>query len=376
MRFGFMSRRRKAKAIGILLLIPLLPLVLCLTVSGSIIKAESHRSFSFPRDHGNHPEFQTEWWYLSGNLKSEAGMEWGYQCAIFRHNPVFKLTEKCRIKLPWSGYAGHLVITNLNESKFHFTEDWGSPFFGYAGARDTGRVIWLGGWNIEETGGKINLVAGTEEFSLDLEMEPVKPPVLNGMNGLSFKDGHQLGSSYHYSVTSLKTKGTLKWGGELHIVEGKSWLDREFGSSIFPKDILGWDWFSFRLDDDSEIMLTLFRPGNLDQEQVAYGTMVFPDGSSQGIKSHEIEVESLDFWVSPETGGRYPIEWRISLAGKNAELFVKPYMKNHELRTKPYWNIDYWEGPVNVSGRIGRREVAGKGYVELTGYVQKIGGKF
>jgi predicted secreted hydrolase len=370
-----MSRRRRVEAIGILLLIPLIPLTLCLSVSGSIIKAESNRSFSFPRDHGNHPEFQTEWWYLSGNLRSETGMEWGYQYAIFRHSPVFKLTEKFGIKLPWNGYAGHLVITNLNESKFHFTEDWGNPFFGYAGARDTGSVVWLGRWNIEENDGKISLVAGKAEFGLDLKMEPGKPPVLNGMNGLSFKDGHHLGSSYHYSVTSLKTKGTLKWGGEFYRVEGKSWLDREFGSSIFSTDILGWDWFSFRLDDDSEIMVALFRSDE-DQHQVAYGTMVFPDGSSHGIKSHEIKVETLDFWTSPETGGRYPIEWRISLAGEDVELFVKPYMKNHELHTRPHWKIDYWEGPVNVSGSVGRKKITGKGYAELTGYVQKLGGKF
>lgn len=366
----------RVKAVGILILIFVLSLTFYLSESGSIIKAENNRSFSFPRDHGNHSEFQTEWWYLSGNLKSESGKEWGYQFVIFRHNPVIKLSEKFGIKLPWNGYAGHLVITNLNESKFHLIEDWGNPFFGYAGAVDTGRVVWLGRWNIEENDGKISLVAGKAEFGLDLEMEHGKPPVLNGMNGLSFKDGHHLGSSYHYSVTSLKTKGTLKWGGEIYRVEGQSWLDREFGSSIFPESVTGWDWFSIRLDDDSEIMLTLVHSSKLDQDKVAYGTVVFPDGSSHWIKSHEIKVETLDFWTSPETGGRYPVEWRISLAGKNAELFVKPYMKNHELRTKPYWNIDYWEGPVNISGRIGKKEVTGKGYVELTGYVQKMGGKF
>ncbi|MFH1115715.1 MAG: lipocalin-like domain-containing protein [Pseudomonadota bacterium] len=372
--------------------------------AGRLLRADGVRLLSFPRDHGRHLDFRTEWWYLSGQLRSDDGTEWGYQFTIFRRalerwrdlvvlslgtcsssvrrlkifqRRVAALLERqnCR-RINVDGYVGHFVITNVQDRKFVFFQNGGSSLFDVAGAGDDHLGVWLKGWRLVEEGGRITVVAEREDSSIDLELIPRKPPVIHGLNGLAMKGADAGQASYHYSLTSLKTSGILQWRGKARRVTGMSWMDREFGTAMFPKSVRGWDWFGLMLDNDVEIMLILIR--NLDGTlaPTSAGTFVRSDGTSHRLGIEDLTVESVDEWVSPATGARYPVQWTVTIKSIRSRLRIISCIREHELVSGKSTTIDYWEGPVRVSGTLGSREVSGRGHVELVGYCRPAGGKF
>ena len=176
------------------------------------------------------------------------------------------------------GYVGHLSITNIEGKEFRFFERGGTSLFNVAGASDAQLRVWVKGWKLWEKNGLIHLVAKREDCAIDLELLPAKAPILNGSQGLSIK-GCELGAaSYHYSLASLKTEGTLEWNGKAYQVAGASFMDREFGTSILPKSVKGWDWFGLILDNNHEIMISLIRNSDGTMAETSSGTLVLPDG--------------------------------------------------------------------------------------------------
>ena len=334
------------------------------------------QSFSFPRDHGLHPASATEWWYLSGNVTTSAGAEWGYQFAVFRHRPALTMGRFITLGIPVDGFASHLVITRCDHGVFRFIERQGSRVMGTAGAQAGELDVRVRGWSLRAEGEGMRLLAREPSSGIDLDLRPRKAPVLNGNRGFTLKASSPNGVSYHYSVTSIDTRGTIAWDGELHEVRGKSWLDREFGSRIFPAIVQGWDWFSLSLDNGFELMLAMVRSKRTDSLTAAYGTLIGPDGASECLSGKDFQTRSMGSWKSPSSGARYPMGWQISLPRRRTEFEVQPIMEEHEINSAPFWRIDYWEGPVRISGKMRDENVAGRGYVELTGYAQPIGGKF
>jgi predicted secreted hydrolase len=333
-------------------------------------------SYSFPRDHGSHPTFATEWWYLSGNLATPTGSEWGFQFAVFRHRPTLKLGPLLALEAPADGFASHLVITNCERRVFRFSEQLGSRVMGSAGAQTGDLDVRVRAWSLRAAGEGMRLCARGPRCGVDLDLRPRKAPALNGHNGVSLKTRSPEGMSQHYSVTSVDTQGTLAWDDSHYDVRGTSWLDREFGSGIFPPVVEGWDWFSLRLDNGFELMLVLVRSRRTGDPAAAYGTLVAPDGTSECLGGEDFRARSIGRWQSPASGARYPMGWRINLPAHRIEFEVQPVMEDHEINSEPFWRMDYWEGPVRVSGTMGNDAVAGRGYVELTGYAQPIGGRF
>ena len=359
---------------------------------------------SFPRDHARHHDFRTEWWYLSGHLNSVDGTEWAYHFTIFRraferwadlalvglaitsravrNTPLFQRalarmleTQNCR-RIGVDGYVGHLTITNVGEGKFVFFERAGTSLFNIAGGREDSLDVWVKGWKLQQIKDVIHMVAERDEFAVDLEMFSLKPPVLHGAQGLSIKGPAAGQASYHYSLVSLRTTGMLKWQGKTHSVVGTSLMDREFGTAMLPPSVRGWDWFGVTLDNNYELMISLIRNSDGEIARTSSGSMVFPDGSWQCLCLNRFHVEAVEFWTSPATGGRYPVQWTVDVDQMNLKLDVGALIKEHEVVSATSTAIDYWEGPVFVSGSMGGKAIAGNGHVELVGYSQPAGGKF
>ena len=336
------------------------------------------RIWTFPKDHGAHPEYRTEWWYFTGNLRDDAGFRYGYQLTFFRQGIQGEISEKAS---PWDIrdlYLAHFAITDVLKNQFRSTERVSRAGPGLAGARTVGMDLWLLNWSARMKGSVISLVAQSSNLELTLELKPRKPLVLHGQNGFSKKGPGEGQASCYSSFTDLETRGFLK--SDLNrsrvAVKGKSWFDHEFGSNQLSANQKGWDWFSLHSSDGRDLMIYFLRRKDGSVEPSSSGTLVEQNGTSRHLKLAEISASVLDRWKSPRSGGEYPSRWRIQIPSAAIDLTVAPMVSDQELNTQKSTGIIYWEGAVTGKGTSGGKAVSCDGYVELTGYAGSLGGIF
>jgi len=331
-------------------------------------RATEPRAFVFPDDHGPHPEYRNEWWYVTGNLEAASGRRFGFELTIFR----FALAPNVEASpSAWRSnqvYIAHLAVTDPGAERFVVAEKYSRGALGLAGARARPFAVWIDDWSIRarDPAGdpeRWQLVARSAEIGLDLELDAQKSPVLNGDEGLSQKSPEPGNASYYYSITRLATAGELRLGGETFRVTGTSWLDREWSSSALGQEQTGWDWFALQLGDGSELMFYNLRLRDGTSDANSAGTYVRPDGEAIHLGRDDVTLTVLDTWDSPE-GGTYPARWRIAVPAAGIDVEVTPVMPDQELFT----TVRYWEGAVDVRGSVSGRAADGVGYVELTGY--------
>jgi predicted secreted hydrolase len=323
--------------------------------------------FSFPRDHYSHDEYRTEWWYYTGHLKTEGGEEYGYQVTFFRSG----LAEARQNPSRWAArnlYLSHFAISDIPRKTFRYFEHVSRGALGEAGASETELHVWIGDWEVKGEGATQRLRARDEGFAVDLSLTALKPPVINGVSGISRKGAGQGRASHYYSMTRLKTEGTLTVDGRSFQVTGLSWMDHEFGSAELGPGQVGWDWFSLQLHDSTELMLYLIRRKDGSPDPYSAGTWAAADGRSTHLALKDFRVEVLDRWRSPKSSGVYPMRWRIHIPAMELEVVVTPALRDQELITTKSTQVTYWEGAVSAEGRVGGRSVTGQGYVEMTGY--------
>ncbi len=330
-------------------------------------KATEPRRFEFPADHGPHPEFRNEWWYVTGNLDDDAGRRFGYELTIFRFALAPTAAESASAWRTNQLYIAHLAVTDPERERFIVAEKFSRGALGLAGAQANPFAVWIDDWSIQSDASNPllwRLAADGDEIGLDLELVPRKPVVLNGDSGLSQKSSEPGNASYYYSLTRLDTSGELRIGDRRFRVAGASWVDREWSSSALGDEQVGWDWFALQLDDGRDLMLYQLRrrDGSIDPNSA--GTLVLPDGTSIHLDNDDIEIQVLDTWQSPE-GGAYPSRWRLAIPAHGIDVEVLPVMANQELFT----TVRYWEGAVDIVGNSG---ASGRGYVELTGYAESF----
>jgi predicted secreted hydrolase len=339
--------------------------------------AQPGRVFQFPRDHGAHPDFKTEWWYYSGHLKAAGGETFGYQLTFFRRALAKPNPEAQSAWAAHTIYFAHLALTDVNGQKFRFREKAQRGALGLAGAETDRLKVWVGDWQAEVQGEAHRLQAATDDLALDLTLTPLKPPVLHGDGGYSRKAARAEVASHYYSITLLETRGQITLDGRTLEVEGTSWLDREFYSGPMAADYqAGWDWFALKLDDATEIMLYLMRLKDGSLDPASSGTFIDPQGRARHLKLGDFALEVTDTWTSPHSQAAYPARWEISIPTLNCRLSLAPTLPDQELRTGGSANLTYWEGQVQVSGEKDGKPITGRGYVELTGYAVTLGGKF
>lgn len=334
------------------------------------------RDFTFPADHGPHLDFQTEWWYFTGNLSGENGRAFGYQLTFFRRG---LLPDENRIERPsvWAAddiYMAHLALSDLKSDQFHSFErlQRGTPRL--AGARgEPVFEVWLDDWSVRQTAtGRYTMEARQANIGLSFTLIENKGPVLQGDGGYSRKGDEPGNASYYYSLTRLQTSGSVAINGEIFPVNGWSWMDHEFSTSALGARQKGWDWFALQLDDGSELMLfTLLRE---DDQRDPYNsaTLIEANGETRVFIADEFSIDSTATWRSPNSGGIYPAGWTIRIPAEEITVRVKPRMADQENRL----SFIYWEGAVRVEGERRGQAVSGFGYVELTGYAQSMQGEF
>jgi len=338
--------------------------------------AREARTFRFPEDHGPHRDFRNEWWYLTGNLDSERGQRFGYELTLFRFSlQPGSVASSGRAGSRWQTdqvYIAHFAVTDVNNRQFHVEQRFSRGALGLAGAQSTPFRVWIEDWSITEHPGNEasagaaenwQLSASGDEMALALNLFATRPPVLNGIDGLSQKSSAEGNASYYYSIPRWQSTGTLSIADETYTVSGLSWLDREWSSSALAADQEGWDWFSLQLSDGSDLMFYNIRNRGGSQNQYSSGTWVGADGTAHHLGRDDVAIRVTEQWENP-AGDAYPARWEVRVEALALVLTVTPVMANQELVT----TVRYWEGAVDVEGIRKRQPIEGRGYVELTGY--------
>jgi predicted secreted hydrolase len=360
----------------------LMLLMTALAVTSAVVGEESHwrlvtgpPELSFPGDHGAHFEYRTEWWYVTGLVADAQQRRYGFQITFFRQGiqPGDPKPGESSLRARQI-IAAHLAIADISERRFHHSERLRRVAGGLAGASQTHLEVWLEDWRmVRADDGVITMTARDPEqgIGLDLELRPERELVRHGDRGYSQK-GEAIGNASAYlSWTRLTVNGALSLEGSLRAVEGSAWFDHEWGTSQLGADVVGWDWFSLRLDDGRDLMLYQLRQADGDAALHSSGTVVEFDGTASTLARDDAVVEVFDRWKSPATGARYPIRWRLRVPAHDIDLEVRALLADAELDGSATTGVIYWEGPVAASGSS-----SGEGYVEMTGYAGTLEGLF
>jgi predicted secreted hydrolase len=336
-------------------------------------RATAIQEYHLPEDHGPHLEYQTEWWYYTGNLAAADGRRFGFQLTFFRRG-----LAPGRVAGPGLAthqiYFAHLAITDVAAREHLFAERWSRGAGGLAGAEGAPFRVWLEGWRAETAGGDdaVRLLAREGSLLVDLELEARKPLVRHGERGLSPKSDEPGNASHYIGYTRLSARGRLAARGDPTPVSGEAWFDHEWSTSALGAGAVGWDWFSLQLEDGHELMYFQIRRENGATAAVSGGTLVDDAGRTRRLGAAAVSLAALDHWTSPHTGTTYPSRWRLRVPREGLDLVVEPWLPDQEMRT----SFVYWEGAVRVSGTRRGRTLGGHGYVELTGYARSMQGVF
>jgi predicted secreted hydrolase len=315
------------------------------------------RVLDFPRDHGPHPEFRIEWWYLTANLQDASGAAWGAQWTLFRQ------AMRPGAEQPgWDSrqlWMGHAAVTNAETHRY--AEKFARGGVGQAGAEAAPFQAWIDDWQMR--GGEpfsaraiapLEVTATSADFGYALKLEATQPLVLQGEGGYSRKSERGQ-ASYYYSQPYFTASGTVALGGRSVAVTGRAWMDREWSSQPLASDQTGWDWFSLHLDGGDKVML--FRLRQKDGGHYFAGNWIDRAGRSEPLPAHAIAMTPTG--VTDVASRKVPTAWRLAVAGRGLAIDCVPLNPQSWMGTR----FAYWEGPIRCRGSHD-----GVGYLEMTGY--------
>jgi predicted secreted hydrolase len=263
----------------------------------------------------------------------------------------------------------HFAVSDVAERRFHAAESFSRAALGLAGARGQPFRVWLETWEARSEGAftPMRLRAADAGYAIDLELDAVKPVVLNGEAGLSRKSAEPGNASYYYSIPRLQARGRLATPAADFQVRGFAWFDREWSTSALASDQEGWDWFALQLSDGRDLMVYRLRTRGGGTDPASAGTLVEPDGRVRRLGAQDFRIEVLDHWTSPRGAARYPSRWRVRVPSAAIDVTVTPEIADQELDLA----FRYYEGASRVTGTSASADVSGHGHVELTGYARE-----
>jgi predicted secreted hydrolase len=328
--------------------------------------------YQFPRDHFNHPEFQTEWWYYTGNLKATDGHRFGFELTFFRHGVVRDVPKNAAKSSAWDVhdvYFAHLALSDLDGGTFYHTRRTNRAGPGIAGISESSGRIWNGNWQIKWKNNEQELRAVAEQFHLYFRMRSEKKPIIHGENGVSQKDDGPGRASHYISLTHLTTTGSIELFAKRFNVSGLAWMDHEFFTNQLGEEQTGWDWLSLQLDNKTELMLFRIRRKGESMDRFSAGTFVDAQGKATHLNVTQFTLEPLgETWKSPATNAVYPIRWKIAIPGLGIALEARTLLASQELTGNTRFVPNYWEGAILVDGKERSHSLGGAGYLEMTGY--------
>ncbi len=333
--------------------------------------------FEFPRDHFAHPEFESEWWYYTGNLFTASGRHFGFELTFFRRTRVVDAEPQSAWDLD-QVYLAHFAVTDTDGERFVLGERLNRAGPGIAGAAAAARRVWNGNWGVEwrfeDAARPVQvLTAMHRDAALRLVLEPRKPVVIHGRDGVSRKvAGDPRAVSHYLSFTRMAASGTVAVAGEEFAVQGQAWMDHEFFSDYLTPGKVGWDWMSVQLDDGSDLMLFGIRDGQGGYGPDRFGTWVDAAGRARPIDPGGVSFRPGRRWRSEATGAAYPVEWQVEVPEIGLRLDVRPRLDAQEVFSGDGILPPYWEGAVRYAGEREGRPVTGIGYLEMTGYAGRL----
>ncbi len=331
--------------------------------------------YHFPQGHGAHPDFKTEWWYFTGSLHTPDAREFGYELTWFRQGIMPARPPNVSRFIVQDFKFAHFAISDVAAGQFAFAQKISRGAYGEAGCGDgsPGPLAWIDNWRLTvEPAGNWRLTAAQDGRSLDLRLTPLKPPVIEGEQGISRKAAGEGHASCYYSYSRMNAEGLLTLPGAAPVpVTGETWFDHEWATNQLAPGQAGWDWFSVQLSDDTELMLYRMRLKNGQPDPASSGTWTRKDGTVVYLKAADFKLTPLESWKSSATAASYPIRWRIEIPRLNLTLEISTPLKNQELALP---SLAYWEGLVHVTGSAAGAPVTGHGYLELTGYSAPLAG--
>lgn len=328
-------------------------------------EVEPGRALSFPADHGAHPDFRTEWWYVTGTVKTAQGKDLGFQITFFRTRPRVDQRNPSKFAARQILFA-HAAVSDPAIGKLLHDQRAARTGFGIAEAKIGDADIRLKDWRLVRLAdGRFAARIAARGFTLKLTFTPTQRPLLQGEAGYSRKGPDAKLASYYYSLPQLETVGTITRGDKTEAVTGRSWLDREWSSRFLGGAAVGWDWTGLNFDDGSALMA--FRIRGADGRSLwAGGTLRRANGKTVTLKPADVAFTPTRTWRSKRTGAIYPVAQilTITLPEGQKRLTLTPMFADQELDARASGLPVYWEGLVRTEG--------GRGYLELTGYAAPL----
>jgi len=315
----------------------------------------------FPRDQGSHPQFRTEWWYLTGWLKKADGSELGMQITFFRNRPLIAEDNPSSFA-PRQLLFAHAALADAKAGRLLHDQRAARAGFGLAEASEGGTDVWIDDWSLQQNESGYRASIEAHDFTYALEFKRTGPVLLQGERGFSRKGPRPEQASYYYSQPQLEVSGMVTVKGERYAVSGRAWLDHEWSSAYLAAEAIGWDWVGLNLDDGGAVMAFRIR-GRDGGTYWAGGALRAGDGRVRIFDPREVRFEPLRRWRSPRTGAEYPVA--IRLRAGDIEFVLQPLLDDQELDARASTGTIYWEGAVRARAAGGAR---GSGYLELTGY--------
>ncbi len=334
-------------------------------------RADAPRVFEFPRDHGPHPGFRNEWWYVTGNLDGPEGERLGFHITFFRVGLAPELAGDAHWHdSAWASpdiWMAHTAVIDREAGHHASEERFVRDGAGLAGATEPVGRVWAEGWQLADLDrDRWTLDFSVDDYRLALELEPLRGPVLQGEAGLSQKGPEPGNASYYYSMPRIAVRGEVERAelGRLAVI-GQAWMDREWSTSALSEDQVGWDWFALQFDDGLDVMYYQLRKEDGEPHPLSKGRWMPGDAEDRLLEPDQVELE-LRRWATQPSGNRYPVEWAMRIAppdgSASREFTVRAIRDEQEMDTV----IRYWEGAVDILDPDG--EAIGRGFVELTGY--------
>jgi predicted secreted hydrolase len=323
------------------------------------------RAIEVPADYGSHPEFRTEWWYVTGWLTTKGGESLGFQITFFRTKPTSEDDNPSSFT-PRQLLIAHCAISDPKRGRLWQDQKIRRAGMGLAEAAIGDTHVWIDRWALERAAGVYTANLDAEDFSLHLRLEDTQSALLNGNSGVSRKGPEPQSASYYYSLPHMAVTGTIARNGNVDMVDGEAWFDHEWSSEYLDSQAVGWDWIGINLNDGAALMAFRIR-GPRGEPRWAGGTLRSADGKLQILDPAHVAFTSKRVWRSPRTGVIYPVQWQVQVGSREFDL--EPLMDDQENDTRLSTGTIYWEGAVRAYE--GHRPV-GRGYLELTGYAERL----
>ena len=323
------------------------------------------RPLVFPADYGSHPEFRTEWWYVTGWLQTDHGESLGFQITFFRTKPDIDAANPSAFAARQILIA-HCAISDPKRKSLWQDQKIRRAGLGLAESKTADTDVWIESWSLKRQDAVYRARIDADGFSLSLALEPTQAVLLNGDAGFSRKDQDARAASYYYSLPHLKVSGAIERGDAADKVSGEAWFDHEWSSEYLDPMAQGWDWIGINFADGGALMAFRIR-GAQGTRRWAGGTYRAPNGRPQALGPDDVDFVPQRQWLSPRTNIHYPVQWQVRAGGRRYEL--RPLMDDQENDTRLSTGAIYWEGAVRA---FEADQQLGQGYLELTGYGEKL----